>query len=313
MRRRPCLLAALAAAAVLAAAPAGPASARENGPSPAVSSRADEARHAGQAVAEGLEGAFHREQVWRIPHSADEGRMLAAIVFRPPGDAPRPLVLMTHHSSGDARRNAEPRHGVYPHAVSWFIERGYVVAVLHRRGYGLTGGERAERFACRRPAHFAGGRADAADLAAAIDALTGQPFVRGDGVIVVGQSTGGWSATALAAENHPAVAGIVSFGGGRRGRSGETGETCALDELVRDAGLLGRRARTPLLWLYAENDQSFPPALARRMAEAFRGAGGRLDLAMMPAFERDGHALLPNPRGMALWGPVVERFILKFR
>ncbi|AVO46576.1 dienelactone hydrolase family protein [Phreatobacter cathodiphilus] len=262
---------------------------------------------------EGAEGAVHREQVWRLPHNADEGREIAAIVFRPPGDGPRPLVVMTHHTSGDAARNGEPRHGVYPHVVSWFVERGYVVAVVHRRGYGLTGGERAERFACRRPNHFAAGRADAADLAAAIDGLTGLPFVRKDGVVAVGQSTGGWAAAALAVENHPAVAGTINFGGGRRGRSGETGQTCALDELVRDARFMGRRARTPALWLYTENDQSFPPDLTRRMAEAYRAAGGTLDFQLLAPFGRDGHALLPNPGGIPVWGPLVERFILKFR
>ena len=266
-----------------------------------------------QAVAEGGESRFHREQVWRIPHTADEGRRIAAILFRPPGDTPRPLLVMTHHTAADAARNGEPRHGVYPHVVDWFVERGYAVAVVHRRGYGLTGGERAERFACRRPAHLAAGRADAADLMAAIEALTELPFARKTGVVVLGQSTGGWSAAALAAENHPAVAGIVNVGGGRLGRSGDTGETCALDELVRDARVIGRRARTPSLWIYAENDRSFPPALARRMAQAFREAGGTLDFQMMPPFGRDGHALLPDPAGVPAWGPVVERFILKFR
>ncbi|WP_439572382.1 alpha/beta hydrolase family protein [Phreatobacter sp.] len=265
------------------------------------------------ATAEGGQGSFHREQVWRIPHNVDEGRSLGVILFRPPGEERRPLVVVTHHTSGNAQNNAQPRHGVYPHLVTWFIERGYAVAVVHRRGYGLTGGERAERFACRRPAHYAGGRADAADLTAVIDALTAQPFIRRDGVIAVGQSTGGWSVAALAAENHPAVAGIVNFGGGRRGRSGETGQTCALDELVRDAAFMGRRARTPALWIYAENDQSFPSALSQRMAEAYRNAGGTLDFSLVPPFERDGHALMPNPRGMTVWGPIVERFILKFR
>ncbi len=265
------------------------------------------------ATPEGSEGAFHREQVWRLPHNADEGRSIAAIVFRPSGEAPRPLVLMTHHTSADAARNGEPRHGVYPHVVSWFVDRGYVVAVVHRRGYGLTGGERAERFACVRPNHFAAGRADAADLMAAIEALTGLPFVRRDGVIAVGQSTGGWSVATLAAENHPAVAGVINFGGGRRGRSGATGETCALDALVRDARFIGRRARTPALWIYTENDQSFPAELARRMADAFREAGGTLDFRLLPPFGRDGHALLPNPGGIPIWGPEVERFILRFR
>ena len=52
-----------------------------------------------EARPEGGEGARHREQVWRIPHVSDEGRVLAAILFRPPGETPRPLVVMAHHTS----------------------------------------------------------------------------------------------------------------------------------------------------------------------------------------------------------------------
>jgi len=266
-----------------------------------------------EARPEGSEGARHREQVWRIPHVSDEGRSLAAIVFRPPGDTPRPLVVMAHHTSAEAARNAEPAHGVYPQVVSWFVERGYVVAVVHRRGYGLTGGERAERFACRRPNHAGVARADAADLAAVIDALTRLPFIRREGVIAIGQSTGGWAVMGLAADNHPAVAAVINFGGGRRGRSGETGETCALEELVRDAATLGRRARTPALWIYTENDQSFPPALTRRIAEAYRAGGAPLEFRLLPAFGTDGHALLPSSSGLRVWEAVVEPFVLRFR
>ncbi len=266
-----------------------------------------------EARPEGPEGARHREQIWRVPHVSDEGRSLGVLIFRPPGEAPRPLVVLAHHTSAEAARNGEATHGVYPQAVSWFVERGYVVAVVHRRGYGLTGGERAERFACRRPSHVAAARADAADLAAAIDALTRLPFVRREGVVAIGQSTGGWAVTGLAAENHPAVAAVINFGGGRRGRSGETGEACALDELARDAEVLGRRARTPALWIYTANDRSFPPDLARRMAEAYRSGGAPLDFRALPAFGSDGHGLFPNPAGLPIWAPVVEPFILKFR
>ncbi|MCZ8316739.1 prolyl oligopeptidase family serine peptidase [Phreatobacter sp.] len=287
MRRRLCLV----LAALLAVAPAA----------------AQEARPEGQ------EGSRLREQVWRIPHVSDEGRVLAAILFRPPGETPRPLVVMAHHTSAEAARNGEPAHGVYPQVVAWFVERGYAVAIVHRRGYGLTGGERAERFACRRPNHAGVARADAADLAAVIDALTRLPFIRPSGVVAVGQSTGGWAVMGLAAENHPAVAAVINFGGGRRGRSGETGDTCALEELVRDIVPLGRRARTPALWIYTENDQTFGPALARRLADAYRAAGAPLEFRMLPAFGSDGHALLPSTAGVRVWAPVVEPFILQFR
>lgn len=266
-----------------------------------------------QPVADGPEGTPHREQAYRFPHLQDEGRSLYAWVYRPQGDQPRRLVIFNHHTSGDAARNQEPRHGLYPSAVAWFLDRGYVVALLHRRGYGRTGGERAMGFQCARPNHAAGGRVDAADIGTAVDQLTRLSFVQRDGVVLVGQSTGGWAVMAFAAENHPQVAAIINFGGGRRGISAQTRESCAMDELARDAGVFGARARTPSLWLYTENDRSFPPAISRRMADAYRTAGGRIDFHMLPAFGDDGHALLPNPRGAATWGPLVERFIQPFR
>ena len=265
------------------------------------------------ATPTGSEGTINREQIYRFPHVADEGRTLAAIVFRAPGDTPRPLVIMNHHTSGDAARNAEPRHGVYPNSVAWFIERGYVVAVLHRRGYGLTGGALADVFACASPNHVRAGRADAADIGSAVDALIQLPFIRKDGVIIVGQSTGGWASIAMAAENHPAVAGIINFAGGRRGTSGQTREVCAIDQLPRDAGYFGRRARTPSLWIYSENDRLFSPNLVKAMRDAYVGAGGKVEFSGLPAFGDDGHSLFPNPRGIPTWGPIVERFILKFR
>lgn len=258
---------------------------------------------------EGAPGQQYREQVYRVVHTLDEGRRLAVYLYRPPGEEPRRLVVFAHHTSGDAARNREPRHGIYPGMVRWFVDRGYAVAVVQRRGYGLTGGEQAMGFSCARPNHAAGGRTDAADMAVAIDSLIELPFIQKTGVVAIGQSTGGWSVMALAAENHPAVSAIINFGGGRRGISGQTREACAMDELTRDARSFGARARTPSLWLYSENDRSFPPAVSRPMAEAYRAAGGRVDFQLVGPFGDDGHALLPNPRGAEIWGPIVERFL----
>lgn len=68
-------------------------------------------------------------------------------------------------------------------------------------------------------------------------------------------------------------------------------------------------SRTPTLWLYAENDTYFPPDLSRRMAEAYRAAGGNVDYHLLPAIAGDGHALALSPSAAQSWMPVLELFM----
>ena len=42
-----------------------------------------------------------------------------------------------------------------------------------------------------------------------------------------------------------------------------------------------------MLWIYTENDSYFPPSLSRRLADAFRAAGGTVDYRLLPAFGAD--------------------------
>ena len=54
----------------------------------------------------------------------------------------------------------------------------------------------------------------------------------------------------------------------------------------------GQQSRLPTLWVYAENDKYFGPALAKRMHSAFVSAGGAAELVIAPPFGKDGHSLL---------------------
>ena len=62
-----------------------------------------------------------------------------------------------------------------------------------------------------------------------------------------------------------------------------------------------------MLWIYAENDKFFGPALARRMHTAFTGAGGRAQFIAAGAFGEDGHSLFSG--GVAIWTPMVDDFL----
>jgi pimeloyl-ACP methyl ester carboxylesterase len=60
--------------------------------------------------------------------------------------------------------------------------------------------------------------------------------------------------------------------------------------LVEDAGIFGRTARVPALWIYSENDHYIPAALGRRMFEACVASGAPARLQMLPPFGVEGHA-----------------------
>ena len=167
---------------------------------------------ASQAAAQGAP----REEVLRIP--AAGGAMMITTVMRPTGEDRRPLVVINHGSPADGSRSGmtPPR---FSSLSSWFVSRGYVVALPLRRGYGETGGAWAENYGpCGNPDYFTAGLQGAADITATLDFMRKQPFVSSDRSIVVGQSAGGWATVALSSLNPPGVPGMVNFAGGRGGQ-----------------------------------------------------------------------------------------------
>jgi pimeloyl-ACP methyl ester carboxylesterase len=133
-------------------------------------------------------------------------------------------------------------------------------------------------------------------------------------VLVVGQSAGGWAAIALSSQNPPPVRAIITFAAGRGGRvDGKPNNNCAPDKLVEAAGEFGRSARVPMLWIYAENDTFFGPALSKRMHEAYTGAGGNAEYHMLPPFGSDGHFMIGSADAIPIWEPLVKQFLEKHR
>jgi dienelactone hydrolase len=196
-------------------------------------------------------------------------------------------------------------------AVRWFTERGFAVILPLRRGYGASGGAWAEGYGRCDDADFArAGRATAADIAGAIAHARRLPGIRAEGVVVVGQSAGGWGALALAAENPPGIAAIVNMAGGRGGwAQGVANTNCRPDRLVAGAATYGATARLRTLWIYTANDSFFGPDLAQRLHAAFTGAGAAAHFHALGPFGRDAHALFFSQGGSAVWGPVVAPFL----
>jgi dienelactone hydrolase len=259
-------------------------------------------------------GVAGRDQELLVPMIDGQGRaaQLKARVCRPMSDAPAPLVILNHGAPPNAIDRPKMRLGrCDQEAAQWFLSRGFVVAFALRRGYGETGGAWAEDSGgCDHPNFVRAGVETARDIDAAVNSLTALPFVRRDGVVVVGQSAGGWGSIAYDALPHPKVAAFVVMAGGRGGhRRNQPDNNCRPDLLVEAARSFGTKAATPMLWIYTANDSYFAPPIARSLWRAFTASGGKADLEQLGPFADDGHHLFFATGGSAVWGPLVERYL----
>jgi dienelactone hydrolase len=249
---------------------------------------------------------FHREEL-RIAFAAAGPRGLEAMLIRPSGAQRHPLALISHGAPRDgAARAVMTPNGLHAQAVE-FARRGFAAVVVMRRGYGDSGGGYAENSGpCASRNYLATANASAADLRAAVDALSRRADITTRGMIAIGVSAGGFASIALSADPPPGLAAVINFAGGRGSRADN--EVCDEAALVRAFAALGKTSRVPMLWVYAENDKFFGPELARRMYAAFTTAGGRARLIEAPAFGRDGHGLF-SATGVPIWTPMVDLFL----
>jgi dienelactone hydrolase len=257
-----------------------------------------------------IEGTQSRRQLWLVP-STDPSVLMRTTVFRPPGEGPFPLVVMNHGTTQN------PVHRQYfpilefEAAALWFVEQGFVVAAPQRPGHGETGGIFLEDQANCAPSDFLdAGRAGAANIQSAIDYMMTQSFVLKDGVIVVGQSGGGWDTLALASQNPPMVRSAIEFEGGRGGHfGGKPNNNCHPENLVAAAREFGNTAQIPVLMIYTQNDTFFGPALSKQLYEAWTEAGGIAEYHLLAPFKEDGHFLLGYPDSVPVWSPIVAKFL----
>jgi dienelactone hydrolase len=232
---------------------------------------------------------------------------LEALLVKPEGNGPFPLALVSHGSPRNRaeRPNMTPAE-LYPQLVE-FARRGFVAAAVMRRGYGNSPGGWAEAIGpCARPGYAAAASAAAADLDAAIAYLSTRLDVDRRRILAVGLSAGGFASIALTADPPPGLVAVISFAGGRGSEAPDM--VCSEDELVSTFAKLGERSRIPMLWVYAENDHFFGPAIAERLRDAFASAGGQVKFVETAAFGQDGH-LLFSRAGEEVWEPLVDDFL----
>jgi len=231
--------------------------------------------------------------------------------FRPNGPSPFPAVVVSHgRSGGSEKQRAE--FGRNRLLRSYWTSRGFAVLAPTRIGYGVSG-------AAVDPEGM-GGPCDAIDFApmaeaiaahirATIEYAAAQPWIDKRNVLLVGGSVGGFGSVTAAGERLAGVKAVVNFAGGASGWINKRQERpCSsgnvellLAKAARDGGAI------PSLWLYAENDRHWGPAVPRRWHAAYVAAGGTAEFHMLPPLGEDGHDVVAL--GGEHWRPLLDRFL----
>jgi dienelactone hydrolase len=257
---------------------------------------------------QGAEGEPNRVQAWLVP-SPDPEVPSHAVLFRPPGDGPFRLAVIAHASTQNVLYRAQMPQPEYRALASVLVARGFAVLVPERLGHGATGGKYLEdQRGCDEADYAHAGRATGDQISAALNYMHSQPFVRRDGAVIVGHSAGGWGALALAGADPGDVAAIIVFAAGRGGHANDfPNQVCAPHTLIAAAGEFGHAARLPVSWLVAANDTYFSPDLSRKLADAFRAGGGKVDLRVLPPYDGEGHWMAETDGGVKLATSELDR------
>lgn len=240
------------------------------------------------------------EQVIMVPAGPQMDVKLETTLYKPDGPGPFPLLIINHGKSpGDPK--AQPRDR-FVYMATQFVRRGYAVMVPMRTGFAHSTGTYSD-FGCNMRAN---GYQQAGDIADVVNYAREQRFIDAEHIVIAGQSYGGLASVAVSTQNLPGVRGIMNFAGGLKVHGG----SCDWQKsLVGAFAEFGRKNRIETLWMYGANDSYFNPALVNRMAGAFSGNGGKVQLVAYGAFKHDAHTMLGSRDGQAVWLPEVERFL----
>ncbi|CUW38233.1 Dienelactone hydrolase [Magnetospirillum sp. XM-1] len=242
---------------------------------------------------------------------SEGGRAVAldALIIRPDDRLRHPLAVLSHGAPRDAADRETMSPGAMRAQAREFARRGWVVVTFMRRGYGQSEGEYVESSGkCASPDYVTSGRRSADDIRAVIRAMAAKPYVDASRILSVGRSAGGLATVALAADPPPGLVAAISFAGGRG--SVRPDEVCVPARLVEAFATFGKTSRVPMLWVYAENDHFFGPALARQFHDAFAGAGGKAEFIAAAPFGNDGHSLF-SEKGQPIWTRYVDDFLAR--
>lgn len=264
-------------------------------------------------AAEAPLSAALNETVFKLPTTVKDfrGRTVSGDMvvtqFKPDGAGPFPIAILLHGRG--LERDTTPRFRYSP-AAAYFVHRGFAVWVPTRLGYGDSGlvPDPEDTGSCARKDYPPGYQAAAASALDVIAYAKKQSFADPARVIVLGQSFGGTTAIALAAQHPEGVLGTINFAGGGGGNPDtHPGSPCHPERLEEMFAGYGSTSRIPTLWVYAHNDRWMGSVAPKRWFAAYAKNGGTGQFASMADFGDDGHALFG--KGFAVWRPLVDKFL----
>lgn len=260
-------------------------------------------------------GTAFSQESWstQIPTAFEEASQnvtLELVFHKPPGPGPFPTLLFTHGSTNNGNDPREVRFtATYPELSAFLNERGWLVAVLQRRGRGKSGGTYAEgwdaavgKYACNQELADASQQRALDDIDAAYAFLARDPLVDQSKVVVGGNSRGGLLALMHAARNPGNYVGVVNFVGGW------SGQRCNLMEEInaRAIAFAAKHAR-PTLWLYGERDPYYSSGYGPRLFQQFLSAGGKGSIQVVTYGPlRNDHLIVRTP---SLWGEHLSSYL----
>ena len=278
------------------------ATAQESGPNIASPVPAQQPAHAPMR--------FVQKEMWvPMPQAFPNGLDVLEVYVDRPGR--HPLVVLTHGTSNKPEARAHLTPWAQDEQAQWFARRGYVAIVVVREGYGRSGGKQdSTNGGCRsdRGDFIQTGEASVEDLRAVMKFAQDLPEVDAATMLSVGVSTGGFAQVALSANPPKGLKAAISFAGGRGGDGNE--HNCNLDGVIDAFHEFGREAHKhgdlPMLWIYAQNDHWFTPAMAQKFDTAYKKGGGVDQFVMAPPDGEDGHHLYKH---VSAWSETVTMFL----
>lgn len=241
-----------------------------------------------------------------------ETKPVVITVFRPPVEGRFPLLILNHGRAVEAQRHLQTRQR-YLSQTRWFVERGFVVLIPTRVGYGETFSSFDPEFvnACR-----GGVRLDLKDQAllsqieATLEFARTLPYVDATKWLIAGQSLGGYTAVTIARKNLPGLVGGINFAGGFGGdpdrRRGNPCDFYVWEQMLK---LPSSNPSVPTLWVYWKNDFYWGDEIPQKWFTAFQNGGGKGEFIQLPRISGDGH--LGFSRDMKSWADVVTEFLSK--
>jgi dienelactone hydrolase len=222
---------------------------------------------------------------------------------------PAPVIVINHGRASEPEKRAAMGRARYSAISRFFVQRGFIVAVPTRIGYGISGGEDVEATGdCRRKNYPPGYAAAAQQTLAVLEMVRRRPDAAKDRAVILGQSYGGATAVTMAGLNPPGVQASINFAGGGGGNpKTQPQRPCAPQQLEYMFGSYGRTAKVPMLWIYTENDMYFGPKYPKQWFDAYVKAGAPAEFVQFPPHGEDGHGLFTGfPE---VWQPKVLQFL----